>query len=138
MKKSVLLISALSFLQFACTTVTTASDAKPVATTAMPANIVRDSYGMPTTAVSLDFKQTDSKEVLKMLFDDGETKYVFASNLVSRPITVNLQQVPWREALNQITASAGYDYAIKDDGTVHVKMAYQKRAKGQSRKKTKG
>lgn len=136
MKKVVLILTSLIFA--GCTTTEIAQPQTPVVTTATSANLnlVKDADGLPVSKISMDIKGVDSKQALKMIFDEGHVPYTMAPNLKSRIVELNLVEVPWREALNQLVASQNYDYSV-NNGVVHVKMAPKKKMMGKASKRIK-
>lgn len=137
MNKTLLIFSSLIFLNAACTTTSTCEEeAKtPTITTVTTATNAKDADGLPLRKVSMEWKAVDAKTVLMALFDEAEVKYKFSPNLAKQSVTAKVQDMDWRDALNQVTASAGYDYMIKD-GTVIVKNAPRKKAPSKAAKKT--
>jgi hypothetical protein len=101
------------------------TDAKTAA--AAPAAPALDAEGLPTEKVNFNWNGP-AKDGLTLLFDGQKVKYDFAKDLKKKELKdVKIQETPFRETLNQVVASAGYDYSV-ENGTVHVKNGTGKKA----------
>ncbi len=140
MTRLLILLISLSLIQTACSSLGCSScqedtaKAPEAATTVTTISNNKDADGLPKNNVSLDYKDMDARTILKQLFEDAQVKYEFSPSVQKNMMTMKIDNVPWREALNQITASAGYDYAVTD-GVVQVKMAAVKKTKGKKKVK---
>jgi len=69
---------------------------------------------MPVTKVSLDFKEADIRNVLRILSYKSGTNIV-ASPEVTGMVTIRLTDVPWDKALEVILDTYGYGYEKKEN-----------------------
>jgi len=134
-KKIIFLLAALSFLN-ACSHHDCASckehEQEAAAAAAAPAMPTTDQDGLPVGKVNLEFNKTATHDVLDTLCKNNQVTCDFAPNLKKHETTISLKDVSFREALNQVTASAHYDYSV-ENGTVHIKNAASKKAHGKKK-----
>ena len=85
---------------------------------------------MPGNKISLNFKEADIRSVLRILALKGNINIVAASD-VKGNITIRLNDVPWKKALDVILTTYGYAYDRLSDNVIMVlslkKLAEQRK-----------
>ncbi|WP_395088461.1 hypothetical protein [Armatimonas sp.] len=95
--------------------------AEPKPTTATPkAVVVAVQENALDRVVSLDFVSSELSDVLKLISVQAKVNVVSGQSIIGKKVTLSLQKVLLREALDWITRTSGVSYTMEGSNTIIV------------------
>ncbi len=83
-------------------------------------NIDDDPYADPAKMISMDFKDVQLNDVLKILSQQSAMNFIASQEVTGKTISVYLDQVPVKEALERILSSNDLTYELGKGGNIFV------------------
>lgn len=80
-------------------------------------------YPEYSRTISMDFKEADLNDVLKIFSQQSGLNFIAAQNIADKKITLFLDKVPVEEALERILTANGLTYEIQSDSNIFIVKA---------------